>query len=164
MTLGEFATVVGAPPRWVQNARGVLSVRGRYSIEDAKRLGLARVLAAQTGMTLIRAYGLAAEALAAWPASKEWMQGNADSSVRVVVDVERYLSGFAARLSLSRSYYSERQRGRPVKRVKEPIAAAKEYGWDVTLLQETLKLTPAERLKRLVSASESLQAMRKPDR
>jgi hypothetical protein len=161
MTLGEFATIVGAAPRWVQNARGVLRVRDRYSIEDAKRLGLARVLAQATGMPLMRAYGAAAEALVAWPATREWTRENADGSVRVVVDVERYLSGFAARLSLSRNYYAERQRGRRGSRVREPIAAATAYGWDVTLLDWSLRLTPAQRLKRLDEASEFFRTVRR---
>lgn len=161
MTLGEFATIVGAPPRWVQNARSVLRVRERYAVEGAKRLGLARLLVESTGMPLTRAYGAAAQALMVWPAERTWTQGNADGSVRVVVDVERYLSGFATRLSLSRNYYAEKLRGRPTTRVSEPIAAAREYGWDVTLLHESLKLTPAQRLKRLGEASEFSRTVRR---
>ena len=111
-------------------------------------------------MPLARAWTLAAPALGAWPALREWTQENADGSVRVVVDVERYLSGFAARLSRSRNYYEERRRGRPTARVWEPIAAALEYGWDLTLLDQTLKLKPAQRLKQLDSASQSLLILR----
>jgi len=148
MTLGEFATIVGATPRWVQNARAILSVRTRYAIEDAKRLGLTRVLAEATGMPLTRAYRAAADALGAWPGAHEWSEENGDGSVRVVVDVERYLSGFAARLSRSRNYYAERQRGRPAVRVRDAVEAARKYGVDITLLQENLKLTPGELLRR----------------
>lgn len=161
MTLGEFSTIVGAPVRWVQNARAALRVRASYGIEEARRLGLARVIAEATGMGLGVAFQAAGEALAVWPAEREWARSNTDGSVRIVVDVERYLSGFASRLSLSRNYYGERQRGRQVKRVREPIAAASEYGWDVTLLSSGLNLSPAQRLRRLDEASEFARTVRR---
>jgi len=133
----------------VQNARAALGLRKRYDLEGARRLGLARLLSQATHMPLRRAYGVAGKALQSWPERKEWAGENPDGSVRIVVDVERYLSAFATRLSLSRTYYLERRRGRPPNRVREPIAAAKAYGVDVSLLQESLKLTPEERVQRL---------------
>jgi hypothetical protein len=42
------------------------------------------------------------------------------------------------------------------------IAAAKEYGTDLTLLIEQLRLTPEERLSRLEEAAKSIEAMRQP--
>jgi hypothetical protein len=149
MTLGEFACVVGAPVRWVQNARAVIGARSRYGEDEARRLGMARVIAEVTGMTLRAAYTAAAEALSVWPLEREWSRRNADGSVRIVVDVERYLSGFAARLALSRNYYAERRRGRPRKRVTEPIAAARKYGVDTSLIEASLSRTPEERLRRM---------------
>ena len=160
MTLGQFSTVVGATPKWVQNARAVLKLRGRYDTDGAKRLGLAQLLAEATGMPLKRAHAAAAEALAAWPASREWVREHPDGSVRVVVNLEYYLSGFASRLSLSRSYYAERQRGRRPKRVRDAIAAARAYGVDISLLEESLKRTPEERLKRMDEALEFFKSAR----
>jgi hypothetical protein len=160
MTLGQFAAVVGAPPRWVQNARAVLRLRGRYSHEGARQLGLARTIAESTGMPLQRAWPMARAALRAWPASREYTHTNPDGSVRLVVDVERYLAAFAARLSLARTFYAERAPGRRPARPRNPIRSARQLGVDVTLFEESLKLTPAERLRRMDEMSEFLRTAR----
>src|SRR5262245_49577207 len=125
MTLGRFATIVGAPGKWVQNARTALGLsRHRYSEDEARRLGLAREVSTATGMDLKRAWAMAGSALAAWPEKKAWEWEAPEASVRIVIDLERYLSSYAMRLSLSREWYAEKQRGRPRKRVRDPIAAA----------------------------------------
>ena len=160
MTLGQFATAVAAPPRWVQNARALLQLGGRYNDEGARRLGLARALSEATGMPLVRAYSIARTALAAWPASREWSHGNADGSVQVVIDLERYLGAFAVRLSLARTSYAERKRGRRNPRARDPILAARQYGVDVTLIDESLKLTQLERLRRMEEMSEFFRSAR----
>jgi hypothetical protein len=160
MTLGQFATAVGAPPRWVQNARAVLRLRGRYDDDGAKRLGLARTLADATGLPLVRAYALARAALAAPTAGREWTHGNADGSVRIVVDLQRYLAAFSVRLSLARASYTERTPGRRSPRPRDPMHAARRRGVDVTLFDETLKLTPAARLRRMDQMSEFFRAAR----
>ncbi len=149
MTLGQFAVVVGASPRWVQNALSVLGLPRRYTPEAARVLGLARELREQTGMPLGRAYPLAKKALARWPGEEIVRLTDDASPVGLVVDLKLYLSVWAARLSLSRTRYAERARGRPRKRRKGGIEGAREYGVDISLLEESLRLTPAERLKRL---------------
>ena len=163
MTLGEFSTAVGAPKRWIQNAMAVLDLPTEYTVEGAKRLSFARALNAACRMALVDAYPLAAEALAAWPVSKTWRLEGPDPVVSVTVDLERFLSNFAVRLSLSRSYYAERKRGRPSKRRRRGIAGAREYGVDISLLKEALKLTPEERLQRLEDTLEFLQSVRVVD-
>jgi hypothetical protein len=55
---------------------------------------------------------------------------------------------------------------RAAERLRHPapgsrIAAAKEYGVDLTLLIEQLRLTPAERLKRLEETAGSIERLRK---
>jgi hypothetical protein len=55
---------------------------------------------------------------------------------------------------------------RAAERLRNPrpgtrIAAARDYGVDLTLLIEHLRLTPAERLKRLEYAATSIEKMRK---
>jgi len=152
--LGQFAVIVGASPRWVQNARAVLGLRGRYTEQEARQLGLAREIRQVTGMPLRRAWRLAPEALAAWPGRREWVHEGREASVRLVVDLERYLSNYAVRLALACTRYAERRRGRMPRRPRDPVAAAQAYGVDLSLLQESLKLSPEERLRRLDEAYE----------
>ena len=160
MTLGQYATAVGAPPRRVQNARGVLRLRGRYDERGACELGLALTIADATGMPIVRAWPAARSALAAWPDAREWACGAEDGSVRVVIDLERYQSAFTARLSLARESYAERRRGRPRARARNPIAAARAYGIDLTLIDESMELSPAQRLRRMDEMSEFFRMVR----
>ena len=154
MTLGQFATAVGAPRRWIQNAFQALGLPAQYSEPLARRLAFAKAVKEACGMPLRRAFPLAEEALARWPDHKTWELREADGAVRVVLDLERFLSDYAVRLSLSRTFYAEKRRGRPRKRKLRGIALAKWYGVDVSLLVESLKRTPEERLRQLDEARE----------
>ncbi len=149
MTLGQFAMVVGASPRWVQNALKVLGRERVYDEEGAKTLGLARQINDAFGVPLVRAYPFAREALAGWPGVRVWRLDGPTGVGALEVDVERYLAIFAGRLAVARNQYAERRRGRPPGRRKRGLAAAGEYGVDIGLLKESLKRTPAERLRRL---------------
>jgi hypothetical protein len=160
MTLGQFATAVGAPKRWVQNAFQALALPPRYTEPLARRLAFARAVKDACGMPLRRAFPLAADALARWPAHRTWERREPDGAVRVVIDLERFLSDYAVRLSLSRTFYAEKRRGRPRKRSLRGVALAKWYGVDVSLLVESLKRTPEERLRTLDQAVEELRTMR----
>jgi hypothetical protein len=71
---------------------------------------------------------------------------SADGSVQVSVDVARYQSTFMARLAASRRAQPQR-RGRPARRPSDPIAAARAYGIDISLLQSNLLRTPEERVR-----------------
>jgi len=159
MTLGQFAVAVGAPKRWVQNAMRVLRVRPRYTPEGAKRLAFVRMLRDGLGMPLARADRVARQALAAWPARKVW-DYEAGDAVALRVDLERFLGSCAVRLSLSRTYYAEKRRGRPRKHVRHGIAGAREYGVDISLLEESLRRTPEERLRRLDADVAALKLLR----
>jgi len=160
MTLGQFATAVGAPARWVQNAFQALGLPAVYTEPLARRLAFAKAVKEACGMPLRRAFPLAEEALARWPAHKTWDFQEVDGTVCVVLDLERFLSDYAVRLSLSRTFYAEKRRGRPRKRRLRGIALAKWYGVDVSLLVETLKQTPEERLRRLDEAAEFFKTMK----
>ena len=160
MTLGQFSTAVGAPKRWVQNAMAVLGLPASYSVEGAKRLAFARVLNAACGMPLVKAYPLAEVALEAWPGRTTWEQEGPEGVVKLSVDLERFLSNFNVRLSLSRTYYAEGKRGRPKKRRGRGVAGAREYGIDISLLEESLKRTPEERLRSLDETLEFLRTVR----
>ena len=159
-TLGQFATAVGAPRRWVQNAFQALDLPAVYTEPLARRLAFAKAVKEACGMPLRRAFPLAEEALARWPAHKTWELVEPDGAVRVEIDLERFLSDYAVRLSLSRTYYAEKRRGRPRKRKLRGIALAKWYGVDVSLLVESLKRTPEERLRQLDEAVEAFKSMR----
>jgi hypothetical protein len=111
-------------------------------------------------MSLRRAVPLAEGALARWPDHKTWELKDPDGSVRVVLDLERFLSDYAVRLSLSRTFYAEKRRGRPRKRELRGIALAQWYGVDLTLLVASLKRTPEERLRQLDEAAEFLAKAR----
>jgi hypothetical protein len=160
MTLGQFATAVGAPRRWIQNAFQALGLPAQYSEPLARRLAFAKTVKEACGMPLRRAFPLAGEALARWPAHKTWELRETDGAVRVVLDLERFLSDYAVRLSLSRTFYAEKRRGRPRKRELRGIALAEWYGVDVSLLVESLKRTPEERLRLLDEAVEAFKSMR----
>lgn len=159
MKLGEYAVAVGAPKRWVQNARAALRERGPYTETSARRLAFAKAVKEACGMPLRAAYPLAAEALAAWPQQRSWSYQPGGGTMSLTVDLERFWSEHAARLSLSRSFYAEKRRGRPRKR--RGVALAKWYGVDVSLLEESLKRTPAERLEHLSANAEFVQALRR---
>lgn len=160
MSLGQFATAVAASPRWVQNAFHVLGLERVYDEERAKILGLARQLHVALRIPLGEAYPLAREALGAWPETTVWRRQDEAGMVTLEVNLERYLSSYAVRLALARNWYAERKRGRPPKRRKRGIAGAREYGIDISLLEESLKLTPAQRLRRNEEALEFLRALR----
>jgi hypothetical protein len=159
MTLGQFSVAVGASPRWVQNARAALPLGGGYTVEKARRLALARALRRTCGMPLVEAYAAAGEALAGWPESRHWERTGSDG-VAVAVDLERFLGAFAARLSLARTLYGERERGRPRKVRRRGLALARDHGVDVGLLEASLARTPAERLRSLDRDVEFLRSLR----
>lgn len=161
MTLGQYAVAVGAETRWVQNARAVLGLRGSYTVRAARILGLARELSETTGMPLVRAYALARTALAAWPANRRWTHESADGAICLDVDIERYLSAFATRLSIALTTYAERTRGPRAARRRNAMEAAREYGYDLTLLEQSARLTPAQRLRRLDEMSEFFRRTRR---
>jgi len=160
LTLGQYATAVGAPKRWVQNAHAVLGLGAVYTPEEARRLAFARLLKQACGMPLVAAYPLAAPSLAGWPGRRTWVLERQTGAAAVAVDLERFLSDCNIRLSLARSWYAERRRGRPPKARRRGVAWAKWYGVDVTLLQESLKRTPAERLRALDANLDFLKSLR----
>lgn len=147
MTLGEFSTAVGAPRRWVQNAMAVLGLPARYTVSGARELALARAINVACGMPLMDAYPLAQGALLAWPEQRMWNRVGPEATVTLAVDLERFLSSFFVRLSLSRTAYAERKRGRPRKRRRRGVAGAREHGVDVSLLESSLRRSPEERLR-----------------
>lgn len=159
MTLSQFAIAVGATPKWVQNAPAALGLELRYTAAEARRLGLAKLLNEELGVKLSRAWAMAGRAAARGGART--LVETRGGVARVVIDMDRYLSDFAARLSLARTHYEPRRRGRPARRrARSAVERARDYGLDITLLQSSLRLSPAERLLRLNAAREFVRALR----
>jgi hypothetical protein len=164
MSLGRFATVVGASPRWVQNALQALGLPRVYNEEAAKTLGLVRLLHETFSIPLVEAHPLATEALAAWPTGSLWRKRDATGAVALEMDLGRYLSSYASRLALARNWYAERKRGRrPTRRRTAPLAAAVAHGVDIGLLKLALDATPEDRLRRLDEDVAFLQSLRREE-
>lgn len=103
MTASQFARAIRADPKWVQNAARILGKRFRYSTAEARWLGLVHQLQQHFGIPLRTAGDMATTALAA-PATEQAVSvgESGDGSARIVIDVARYDSSFAA----SRSWWS----------------------------------------------------------
>jgi hypothetical protein len=143
MTLAEFAILVDAPAKWVLNTNALLGFDARYTLEGAERMALVRVLNREFSIALPRALELADIALhASAPKRDEY------GVVRFLVDVPRLRAALATRRSQLANQHTRRRAGRKPGRVA-PIAAAKRYGLDVTLLQANLERHPTERLRQL---------------
>ncbi len=157
MKLAEFSRVVDAPPKWVQNAAAVLGVSFQYTLDEAQRLALARLLALTADVSLKRAYSLAAEALLEYPdllsprqrgprpPGQLVLAESADGALRIAIDMDRFVSAFIARLSVTRNLYRERKRGRPaaVRAISE-VPAGREWRPDHGLLAMLEGLVAAE--------------------
>lgn len=154
MTLGEFAYLLNADPKWILNVSAALGGSLRYSLPVAKRLAVARELQGSLGVSISRAYDLAAGVLRRHDGKRKPVpvvasEGADAGAVAVSVDVYRILSAVYAGLSRLRTSYAPRRRGRPVTKRRDPVEMAAEYGLDLTLLVANLRRTPAERLRQL---------------
>ncbi len=148
MTLAPFAIAVGASPKWVQNAAQVLGVRLDYTVKQARRLGLTRVLAEEFGLRLERAWKIAEAAL--FPAGRVAILSD-DEVLHMIVDTGRFLSDFAVRLSVATTHYEPAKRGRPSKRrlPTDPIERAQKLGIDVESLRASRGESAGARILRL---------------
>lgn len=148
MTLGRFAVAVGASPRWVLNALTRLGVPRRYGEPLARRLALARFIAAAAGTPLPEAFALARRALAEADPRGSWrLEG--PGGVALTVDMPRFFTTYGARLALAVNAYGERVRGRRARRRGSAIERAKAYGVDVTLLDSALDRSLEQRVRRV---------------
>lgn len=141
-----------ADEKWVENAARLLNRRLRYSAGEARWLGLVRVLNREVGLTLVRAAELTDEALRHAPDEGRVVVGGGQSrSAGVSIDMARFYSTYAAALSAALELGGGRRRGRPRGAIKQKsaVAEAAEYGVDIDLLREGLRLSPSERLQQL---------------
>lgn len=158
MTLAAFAALVGAPPKWCQNALLVLGRPLRYTEPLARTLGLARLLE-QHGLPLKTAVARAAEALAVSPpAAVRWRDPSAITGLRI--DVPRYVTHFALRLARLRDD-PPRGAGRPPRAPSAGgVRAAERHGLDLGALRAGLRHSPCERLTALDANQRLVAALR----
>jgi len=149
MTLGQLAVAIQAPPKWVLNANAVLQLAPAYSVQRARVLALTRLLEQAIGLPLKRAFHLAKATLRRPAEPASWRHESPDGIAAVVIDRERFLSDFTVNLSRARAGYCERRRGRPPRKRRRGVAAARHHGVDISLLRESLKHSAADRLRRL---------------
>lgn len=162
MTLAQCSAILGVPPKRVQNACAALRLPLRYREADVRRLGLALRLSGGVGLKLHAAWWLAGEALAQ-PAAGVVRIPAGDAAI-IAIDVRRYLSDWAAASARVRELVPPRGRGRPRRphaaAPAQGLAAARTYGLDVTALAESLRRSPAERLRALDDNWRFVLAMR----
>jgi hypothetical protein len=157
MTLAQFALAVNADPKWVQNASAGLGLYLTYSEDEARRLGLARLIHETAGTPLRTAWEAAGPALE--EGADEVSAASPDGSVRMMIDVKRYLCTFTA--WLSRAYAHEpRRRGRPALRERGPALTAEAFGLDLSLIAANLQRPLAERLREADDAAEMMNRFR----
>jgi hypothetical protein len=159
MKLGQFATAVGAPAKWVQNARAVLGEAGPYTVERARVLALTRILERSFDLSLRRAHELAVRTLENLAGELSWRHESADGCVIVEIVRGRFLAEFAVNLSRA-NVQVERRRGRKPRKRRRGLAAARARGVDISMLRESLRRTPAERLRRLAEDAEFVKSLR----
>lgn len=159
MTLGQFATAVGATPRWVLNALTRLGTPRRYAEPLARRLALARYISGAVGTPLPEAARLAERALREADPQGTWrIEG--PGGVALDVDMTRFFTTYGAHLAWALSAYGEKPRGRRARRRGNAIQRAKDYGIDVTLLDSALKRSPEERMRRVAEDMAFLSEVR----
>lgn len=159
MTLAHFAVMIGATPRWCQNALQALGLGFRYDPDLAQTLGLARLLQQHHGIALPRAMAAAERALreGAWASVR---LDDPTATTAILVDVPRYLTQFGLRSARLRED-APRRRGRPWSApTVGGIAAAEAYGLDLGALRSGLRLTPAQRLRQLDANQRAVAALR----
>lgn len=153
MTRSQFAMAVGGEEKWVENAARLLKKRLKFTPMESVWLGLVRVFNQEVGLSLARSDALAREALGVRPRPSTHVLGITEGGLAgISVDMARYESSHAASLSVALELGGEKRRGRPrpIKsgRAREAtLDRAAQYGVDIGLLREGLKIPIAERLK-----------------
>lgn len=149
----QFAAIVGAGQKWIQNVRRLLARPARNSATEARWFGLVHALHTGLACTL-REGARVADLCVAADANRRWLHVGVDESARaeLVIDLWRDHSIFLARLSWSTANPVRELRGRRSAHQatrRSAIVRATEYGVDVARLRAGLARTVSERLARL---------------
>ena len=152
MTVSQLAQLLNAEPKWVLNAMAVLGGTRKYTLAMGRRLAVTRAIQAATGGPLVRCFEQAQRVLRSYKGGAAPVFIPTDTAdVQLSVDVNRILSSFDVRLSVLKTTYAPRQRGRVSASRRDPLQAAVEWGTDLTLLADNLGKTVEERVRQLDS-------------
>lgn len=151
MTLAEFAQLLGTSPKWVLNAVSALGLSRDYARERARQLCITKALLDAGVGSLQEAFVLARRTLTAWrgDAQPVTVPLSANGDIALTVDVYRLLAALSVRESVMRESYAPLARGRPRAVVSDPLADARDWGLDLSLLRDNLRKSPLERLRQL---------------
>ncbi len=150
MRLAELAFLLDVEPKWVLNTLAALGRTPRYTLALARRLAVTRAIIAATGATVARAFDLAEQALRDRSDAKApVVVPGEEAEAGVWINLPRILSSLNIRLSLLRTMFAPRQRGRPAARRRDPLRAAREWGIDLTLLADNARKSQEQRLRQL---------------
>jgi hypothetical protein len=162
LTLGQLATAVGTPPRWVLNALTRLRLRRRgYDEALARRLALARQLAEATRMPLPGAFAAAGVILKETDPHATWSVESPDGAVLIAVDLPRFYATYLPRLAYAMNAYGEKTRGPRRRRRGSALDYARAWGFDTTLFASALMRAPHERLAVLDESAMLARAVRR---
>jgi len=164
VTRSQFALAARADEKWVENTARTLGHRLRYSVDEARWLGLVHVLTRDLGMSIQRASTIATAALQLDPATRALrLRLSERGEASVALDLARYHSAFAAALSAALNLGGPRRAGRPTHpdRRDDPVAVATEHGIDMSLVRSGLRRTRAERLRQLDANAAFLRSVRR---
>lgn len=150
MMLAELAHLVGVGPKWVLNTMAALGRADRYSLALARRLALTHAIVEATSAPVARAFELAEQTLRAGrDGTSPVIIPQGDREVALWIDVRRILSSFNVRLSVLRTAFAPRQRGRLSARRRNPLDVATAWGIDLTLLADNARKSVEQRLRQL---------------
>jgi hypothetical protein len=147
MNAHQVAIAAGADRKWLLNSAAILRRPLRYSRSEARWWGLVKHLSQTLEVSLGTAARMATASLDRHK-TKRAIRPDPTETVTLRVDIERYSSIFVGNLSRALARETPKRRGRrtPVRKGRDAIAAARNYGVDIGLLQSSLARTPAERL------------------
>jgi hypothetical protein len=147
VTLNQLSIAVGCQPKWLLNSSSLLGRSLRPTKENARWWALVRLLESTFGLTLANAAAGATRALAHRnDDGSVTIAEDVSSSAAMSVDLVRYDTTFLANLSRACVRETPKRRGRRGATSRDPIAAARDYGLDLGLMQSSLARTPGERL------------------
>jgi hypothetical protein len=151
MTLAAFARLLATTPKWVLNTLHALDRHPRYTLDLARRLAVTREIHDTFGVPLSTAFALAQQALRQTPVAESLVSvsSRADGNVSLTIDLYRLLSSFNVRLAELRESYAPPVLGRPRTRPVDALAAAEDWGLDLSLVRDNMRKTHHERLRQL---------------
>lgn len=167
MTPGEFASAVGAGPKWIRNARRMLQRPPRLDEADACWWGLVHALHVSLGVGLREAARIADEVLDAHPDRDSSLSGVeviADRAGTITVTVDRLRARSLHALRYARAIHMPAfdYRGRPATGYRPMVEAVKRRARrdnDIQTLRLNARQAPADRLAALGPFADMLREL-----